>query len=260
MKAAADSGTGVAQPPARQTLSGTAGAVAALAVACAAVELLAGPGYRLGWLGLGAALQTMRWAATAAGVVAVLALVVLVVAHRRHARTARGLSLAALVIGLAAFTPPAMLAYRVQQLPRIHDISTDTANPPRFVALLAQRQGARNPADYDPAVAPQQRRGYPDIAPVQLDMPPAKAFERAERAARSMGWEIAAVEPEAGRIEATATTLLFGFKDDVVIRVVPDGAGSRVDVRSLSRVGGSDFGTNAKRVRAFVKRLARAEE
>ena len=101
----------------------------------------------------------------------------------------------------------------------------------------------------------QQKRGYPDIAPLRLNLPPAEAFARAERAARAMGWQIVAVAPEALRIEATDTTLFFGFKDDIVIRVRPSENGSVVDMRSLSRVGTSDVGVNAKRVRAFLGRL-----
>ena len=104
----------------------------------------------------------------------------------------------------------------------------------------------------------QQKRGYPDIAPLRLDVPPAQAFERAERAARAMGWDIVNVAPDALRIEATDTTLFFGFKDDVVVRVRPQGQGSIVDVRSLSRIGGSDIGANAKRVRSFLNKLSGA--
>ena len=81
------------------------------------------------------------------------------------------------------------------------------------------------------------------------------AFIRAERAARAQGWEMVAVVPAEGRIEATETTRWFGFKDDVVIRVRPAAAGSRVDVRSVSRVGRGDVGTNARRVRAFLEAL-----
>ena len=86
-------------------------------------------------------------------------------------------------------------------------------------------------------------------------MEAAEAFARSLRTAQALGWEIVAAVPAEGRIEATDTTLLFGFKDDVVIRVTGDGPGSRVDVRSASRVGRSDFGTNARRVRAYLDRL-----
>jgi len=122
--------------------------------------------------------------------------------------------------------------------------------------VLPARQGAENKTDYSPQTAEQQKEGYPDIAPARLEVPPPAAFERALAAARAMRWDIVAADPAQGRIEATATTLLFGFKDDVVVRVTSDGAGSRVDVRSLSRVGRSDFGTNAKRVRAYLRALA----
>jgi uncharacterized protein (DUF1499 family) len=108
------------------------------------------------------------------------------------------------------------------------------------------------------ATADQQKRGYPDIKPLELPLPPADAFARALDAAKGMGWEIAAADAAAGRIEATATTPWFGFHDDVVIRVVPAPKGSRIDVRSVSRVGRGDFGTNSKRIRAYLEKLGHA--
>lgn len=239
----------------RQAWTAAAWLALALAIACVLVELAAGPGYRLGWWGLGAGLQAMRWAATVAAAGVVLAFVATALAHRARMRRPRAIFLLATALGLAAVAPPATLWLRLQRLPRIHDISTDTENPPRYVALVPLRQGARNPVDYDPAVATLQRRGYPDIAPATSSVPAPRAFQRAERVARSMGWEVVAVAPAEGRIEATATSLLFGFKDDIVIRVEPNGAGSRLDLRSLSRVGGSDFGANASRVREFIEKF-----
>jgi uncharacterized protein (DUF1499 family) len=91
-----------------------------------------------------------------------------------------------------------------------------------------------------------------------LNVSPVLAFDRALGAARAMGWRIVDANPGQGRIEATDTTFWFGFQDDVVIRVAPTETGSRVDVRSLSRAGRSDVGTNAKRVRAFLARLPRS--
>lgn len=226
-----------------------------LAMACALGELLAGPGYRFGWWGLGAGIQTIRWSATGAAAVFVLTLVGAALVQRRRGKRAWTLFLVAATLSLLSVIPPAVLWVRVQQLPRIHDISTDTENPPRFVAVLPRRQGARNSTEYSAAVAAQQRLGYPDIAPLVLALSAPQVLGRAERVARAMGWEIVAVEPGQFRIEATATTLLFGFKDDIVIRVTPDGSGSRVDLRSLSRVGGSDFGANAGRIRTFIEKL-----
>lgn len=242
----------------RPTGRGTALARLALLVGigCGAAELLAGPTYRAGLLTLGPARQTMRWAATIALGGAAVALLVAGWAGFAGARRARLVALVALAVNLLVAGPPLYHYGQVQRLPHLHDISTDTTNPPRFVAVLPLRAGARNPPDYQPGTAAEQKQGYPDIVPLVLAVPPAQAVERAERAARAMGWEIVAVAPQDGRIEATDTSLLFGFKDDVVIRVAPAAQGSLVDVRSESRVGGSDFGVNAKRVRAYLHRLA----
>ena len=118
------------------------------------------------------------------------------------------------------------------------------------------RAGAPNTATYGGAeLARTQSGAYPDLGPHRIDAAPARAFERALQAARAMGWEIVAADAAAGRIEATDTTFWFGFKDDVVVRVEADGSGSRVDVRSVSRVGASDVGTNAKRIRAYLRAL-----
>ena len=123
-------------------------------------------------------------------------------------------------------------------------------------ALLSTRARAKNSAVYGGRdVAALQRAAYPDIAPVDLPVPPPAAFAAARTVAISMGWALAAADSAAGRIEATATTPVFRFKDDVVIRVRPRGEGSRVDVRSVSRIGKGDLGKNAARVREFDARL-----
>ncbi len=146
---------------------------------------------------------------------------------------------------------------KLMSVPRIHDITTDTDDPPRFVALLPARQASSNGADYGgPAVAAQQKRGYPDIRPMLLPDPPERAFAKVEAAARAMGWHIAAAVPAEGRLEATDTTRWLRFKDDIVVRVAPAPNGSRVDVRSVSRIGRSDLGLNARRIRAFLARLS----
>ena len=229
--------------------------VVALAAAGALAELLAGPGYRFGVLGLGAGIQAIRWAATVAGILLVVALVGTLMARHRGMRYAANLFVVAAAISLLTSVPPTILWFRGKNLPNIHDVTTDMENPPRYVAVLPLRKGSRNSTEYTGAVAAQQRQGYPDIAPVMLEVPAIQAFQRAAGVARSMGWDIVAAEPGELRIEATATTFLFGFKDDIVIRVQSNGDGSRVDMRSLSRVGGSDFGVNASRVRSFMQKL-----
>jgi len=225
-------------------------------VLCAVAALLAGPAYRTETLPLGASLQTMRWSATVAigGAVAAVVAMLLSLSAPGPLR-GRGISSLALLVNALVAAPLLFMYWQAQHLPKIHDISTDTVNPPTFVAVLPLRESARNAVAYPPSTAAEQRKGYPDIRPLTLPMAPQMAFERALQVARAMGWEVVAAAPEALRIEATDTTLLFGFKDDVVVRITPQGQGSVVDVRSLSRVGGSDFGTNAKRVRAYLWRL-----
>lgn len=232
--------------------------VLVLAVLCLLLELLAGPAYRLQWLALKPALLTMRWAATLAAAACVLAMVLAALAGLRFAPRARRQAALAVLLSLLAFGPPAYFWLQVNRLPHIHDVSTDTQDPPGFVAIAQLRKDAPNALDYKADVAALQKQGYPDIVPLVLPLPPLLVFVRAELVARTMGWELVASQPTELRIEATATTLLFGFKDDVVIRIRPQGQGSRIDVRSVSRVGGSDFGTNAKRIRAFLAKLQQA--
>ena len=230
-----------------------------VAMVCGVIELIAGPGYRMAWWPFGTGIVMIRWAATVALGAAAVGLIAALVAGFAGARRNVRTGLVALIVGLGVAAPPVVMWNRVQQLPRIHDITTDTDNPPAFVAVLPMRQGARNPVQYQASTAAEQKRGYPDIAPVVLPLPTAQAFARAEAAARLMGWDIVAVSPQELRIEATDTSLLFGFKDDVVIRVAAladvGTPNSRIDVRSLSRVGGSDFGVNAKRIRAYLAKL-----
>ena len=133
---------------------------------------------------------------------------------------------------------------------------TDTQDPPEYVAVLPLRVNAPNTTVYGgERIASRQREAYPDLQPLILNDPPPRAFERARATVDEMGWDLVVADAAAGRIEATDTTFWFGFKDDVVIRVRPADGGSRVDVRSLSRVGGGDAGTNAKRIRAYLDAL-----
>lgn len=218
--------------------------------------LLAGPAHRFGLLGLRPAFGMLGIGAKG-GIAAVLvALIAIVLAS--IARSAR-LSLygaLGLLLGVLAFAPPWWFARKADALPDIHDITTDTANPPPYQALLAKRAGAPNSAVYGgPKVAAQQHTSYPDIQPLHFDKAPTTVFDTALQTAKAMGWTIAAQAQTNGRIEATATTFWFGFKDDVVIRVAADAGGTRLDIRSESRVGSSDVGANAARIRAFGKKL-----
>ncbi len=218
---------------------------------------LAGIGYRLGLWDFRPGLSVFRWAAYAGLAAAILSLVGLFLT--RSGSTRRGFSHAVigLVVGSIATWIPWQWWQVVKSVPMIHDITTDTETPPKFVAILPLRADAPNSADYEgPELAAQQRTGYPALGPLTLQVPPAQAFTHALAAAQAMGWEVVANEPTEGRIEATDTTFWFGFKDDVVVRIKPEGNGSRVDVRSVSRVGKSDVGANAKRISAYLQRVA----
>ena len=138
----------------------------------------------------------------------------------------------------------------------IHDISTDTVDPPEFVEVALLRGPNDNPAAYaGEETAALQASAYPDIETIVVLSDPAAAFATALAAAEKMGWEIVAADGAAGRIEATDTTPFVGFKDDVVIRVRGRGTETEVDVRSKSRVGKGDMGVNAKRIRAYREQL-----
>lgn len=225
-----------------------------LGVIASLLLLASGTGTRLDLWEFRTGFQLMRWAAYTGLAASALALVMLLLPRIRR----RGLValLIALVLGLAVAYVPWSGVQKARSVPDIHDISTDTQRPPEFVAVLPLRADAPNPAEYGgPEIAAAQLGGYPDLKTHRMEVAPAQALARAEQAARGLGWEIVAVDAAAGRIEATDTTFWFGFKDDVVIRIEPDGAGSRVDVRSVSRVGGSDVGANAARIRAFLDQL-----
>lgn len=240
-------------------MNGLFGRLALLAAIAAAVLVAtAGPAYRNGYADLGQAFEFMKYGVYAAGAAGVLAVLWVVFAF--VGRSASGLAafLVALVLASGAAYVPINMQATAAKLPLIHDITTDSANPPAFVAIAPLRATAANGVDYktDPA---EQQEGYPDLAPLVTEVSPADMFARAEATARAMGWEIVAAEAGEGRIEATDTTAWWGFKDDVVIRIAAEGSGSRLDIRSMSRVGKSDLGKNAERIRAFLAALKDAK-
>jgi uncharacterized protein (DUF1499 family) len=235
-----------------------ASGVSRLAAALGTVSLLTlivtGPMHHSGLLSLAGAFGLLKWAVYGALATLLLALGGMAGAARRRAGMSTAVT--ALVLSVAVIAPIGALAWKASRVPAIHDITTDPTNPPAFVAALRLREGALNPAEYGgPDVAAKQGAAYPDIVPLTLNLPPAGAFDRALAAVRTMGWDLVASDPAGGRIEATDTTFWFGFKDDVVVRVKPQENGSRVDVRSLSRVGGGDIGANAARIRKYLAAL-----
>lgn len=227
--------------------------VVALALLAA---VFSGFGHRWGWWDFRTGFQLLRWAAWLAlggGALALLALLISLARRRLRETAAAGI---VVLVAVAVISVPLQWMQLARSVPPIHDISTDTGNPPAFVAILPLRAGSQNPPDYaGESVAAQQREAYPDIVPLDLDIGADAAFALALEAARASGWEIVDADPAAGRIEAVATTFWFGFRDDVVVRVTAHDAGSRIDVRSKSRVGRGDAGANALRIRAFLDRV-----
>jgi uncharacterized protein (DUF1499 family) len=233
----------------------------ALIAGLAAAAFVAGaaPAYRYAGFSLEHAFALMTWGVYAAAGAAVLA--ILWIIFSVISRSMEGLMsfILALVLAIGAAYMPLNMRATAAKLPFIHDVTTDTANPPAFVAIAPLRADAPNGVDYktDPA---EQQKGYSDIVPLVLaDVAPADLFKRAEATARAMNWEIVAAEAAEGRIEATDTTAWWGFKDDIVIRIAAEGTGSRLDIRSMSRVGKSDIGKNAERIRAFLAKVKEAK-
>ena len=159
------------------------------------------------------------------------------------------------LIGLGLLAP--MIFEQIKpsvHFPPIHDITTNTSNPPIFITLDDHRPGAKNTLVYGgPEVAALQRKAFPDIKPIQSTKPALDAFSEALRVAKSMGWEIVAQDPDHFRFEATARTPVYRFVDDVVVTVSSVDGESRIDIRSVSRIGRGDRGVNAMRIRKFIK-------
>jgi uncharacterized protein (DUF1499 family) len=223
-----------------------------LVLALAALILLAlsGPGVRFELWSYRAGFIVFRWAAYLAIAAALVAAMALAIPRVR--RQGFLWPMLALVIGLAVLYVPLRFLQQARAVPPINDISTDTVNPPRYMTGQRAYPGAE--------VARQQRAAYPDILPIVVPLAPREAFAKAVAAAEAMGWEVVGRDAAAGTIEAVDTTKWFGFKDDIAIRVAPAPEGgspnlSRVDIRSKSRVGRGDVGTNAQRIRAYAERL-----
>ena len=228
-------------------------ALFALAVAVLSVIIL-----RSGLLEIVPALATFAAALIFAGLAVLLALASFVVIWRQGL-DGLGRATLGLFVGLLLLAYPAYLGYRATHLPAIYDVTTDPANPPRYDVLARLRPRGRT--NYPGgSTADLQRAAYPEIVPLQLNLPPRTAYDAALTLITKRKWLVVDSRPPAagrreGTIEAVARTPIMGFRDDIVIRMTPLGQGARVDIRSASRYGSHDFGANAARVRALLEEI-----
>lgn len=227
-----------------------------MALAAAAAGASAGLLYRWDILPLRDAFDLLRWAAYGGLGAAVVSFIGMIRSRPGSRRRGFLIALAGLCLGIAVFWVPFSEQRTARQVPAIHDITTDMQDPPAFRAVMDRRPAGANSLDYGgPELARKQKQAYPDIEPAVFDAPADQVFSEALAVVRNMGWAIVDSDAGDGHIEAVATTFWFGFKDDVVIRVADAGPGTRVDVRSVSRVGVGDAGKNAARIRAFLAAL-----
>lgn len=235
----------------------------AVAILSALAAAIAGFGHRLDWWHFSLGFTILRWASLGALASIVLSLWGALRTRPGKAQERKGFwqALLGLAIGLAIIAIPLYWLWVAGSVPPIHDITTDTKNPPTFSALLPLRADAPNPSHYGgPRVAAQQKKAYPAIKPLHLSLSPEQALDEAVAAAQSLGWKVIEVtthEDGTRIIESIDTTFWFGFVDDIVTRITPLNHGVKIDVRSVSRVGRSDLGTNARRINAFLETLKR---
>jgi len=227
-----------------------------LTALCVIAEIMSGLGTRWGIWNFRTGLGILRWAVYGDAAAVSVTIVSCIIAGYTRKWGIFIFSIIFIIAGVVAVSVPLKMYRAAQSLPAIHDITTDMKSPPQFNVILELRKDAPNPAEYGgPAIGSQQLFAYPDIKPVMLAVTPDKAFELCLATAREMGWDIVNMDPDKGIIEGTDTTFWFGFKDDIIVRITPSEKGSRIDLRSVSRVGKSDIGTNAQRIRNFINKL-----
>ena len=219
-----------------------------------ALLLVAGPGHRYGFIPTKIAVL-LSLAALVLGAIALLCAIVALLLPSQNRRT--GMLAGCLIVSGALSATLVSWAIKGASVPQIHDITPDLTNPPQFQLLAGARAGAANPDAYPGAeFADQQRAAYPAITPLEVNNTDiAEILDLAEATAVAQGWNSVMRQADSNQIEATDVTFWFGYKDDIIIRVTESESGSRIDVRSKSRVGQSDLGTNAARIAKYLDDL-----
>ena len=214
---------------------------------------LPGPLYKYGVVDLGTAFTGFKFGVFAG--IATLILLVLQIIFKRKTVTL-GSTIMALLLSTIAIAIPLSMLNKGKSVPPIHDISTDLVNPPEFVAIAPLRADAPNPVGYAGVeVATQQRAAYPELQTLNYPQSKSELVEATKQAIDNSGWQLVNIDANQGIVEATDRTMWFGFKDDVIVRITDNGSKRLVDIRSKSRVGGSDLGKNAERIHGFIEEL-----
>ncbi len=222
---------------------------------CAAGAVFSGLGYRWGFWDFPTGFMILRGTAVLSAIAALCSLAALGINLGRHKR---GVMVAAIGFGVGLTTTivPVQWQHTLNRLPRINDITTDTEDPPQFVVISLLHRPTDRPLTYSAAEnALKQKAAYPDLRPIHTRAGEERTFEAAKEVIAEMKLKLVSASLKEGRLEAVHTSVLFGFKDDMVVRIRKTEPGTRVDVRSKSRVGRSDLGQNAKRIRLFNKAM-----
>lgn len=216
---------------------------------------LAGPLYKFGLVDLATAFAGFKFGVFA-GIAALVLLGIQLLFKRDTASI--GSALTSAMLAITAIAIPLSMMNSAKNVPPIHDISTDLVNPPEFVAIAPLRADAPNPVEYAGVeTATQQRAAYPELQTLRYSQSKSELVEATKQAIDNLGWELVNIDADKGVIEATDTTAWFGFKDDVVVRITDNSSERLVDIRSKSRVGGSDLGKNAARIHKLIEELDR---
>jgi len=242
------------EPVSRAAVWSRRAAIFALATAGVAVVLS-----RFGGVDAAAALTVFGAALVLAFLAVLLAGAAAAVIWRTGRRGADQAALG-LALSLALLAYPVYLTVTALALPAINDVTTDLDSPPSFMisAKAREARAGRPPPPWRAEIGAQQKAAYPEVQPILVDLEAAQAYQLALRVAKDLGWRVVDSNPPnlrvdgVAQIEATDRTLLFGFVDDIAIRVRPLASQTRIDIRSVSRVGRHDFGVNARRIDRFA--------
>ena len=223
--------------------------ISLVAVVCLPLTVLA---YRMDMYNFGVAFSILQVLGPLFALITLSSLVVMIVSKKKNPRSAANARVA-LLVSLVPVLALGYQAYKGTTLPPIHNISTDVVDPPEFRRIAQLRTSNSNPLEYSTEeLADVQKQAYPHIKSLNSDLKPAAAYRKALVVVQALGWDVVAEFPARGVIEASQTTMIWGFTDDIVVRVKAAPGGSVIDLRSVSRIGVSDLGANAARIEKFL--------